>query len=78
MSLRPWAEWGIGRTLVLEGRQGAWRWGQVLAKKKKNEKEAGIDKTAPIEAFHALPTHPLYLLSLVSLGGGGGVEKMGE
>ena len=46
---------------------GAWRWGQVLVMKEKKEKESEIDKRAPIESRHMLPTLPLSLSSSVFL-----------
>ena len=69
VSLGSRAEWDIGRTLALEGRQRAWRWGQVLVKREKNEKKTGIAKMVPIEVLHGLPTHPPSLSSSVSLQG---------
>lgn len=48
---------------------GAWRWGQALVKKEKKEKENEINKRAPVESLHMLPTLPLSLFQSSSMGG---------
>lgn len=74
-------EEGYANVSWVKSREGCWentgpggRWGlggggQVLVKKEKKEKESEIDKRAPIESLHMLPTLPLSLSSSVFLHG---------